>query len=103
MFLNMAFLIEFSLLGAFAGFAYLAGLALGRRFEAGACPGRWALPLSGAVGILLGLLLAWLSHALLLVLFPNDRPFIQAGDVTNMGLLALAAYFGMSEHKADAA
>ena len=103
MFFNMAFLIQLSLLGAFAGFSYVAGIAMGRRFASGACPTRWTLALSAAAGILLGLLLAWCSHAVLLVLFPNGRAFIETGNVMNMGLLALAAYFGMTERETDGA
>ena len=38
MLFNMAFLIEFALLGAFAGFSYVAGLAMARRLQHKALP-----------------------------------------------------------------
>ena len=103
MFFNMAFLIELSLLIGFAGFCYGAGATLAPRFQVKRLPRHLALLVAGVIGILLGLLLSWLSHSVLLVLFPNDRALIQTGDLMNMGLLAIAAYLGMNGSPAGAA
>ena len=103
MFFNTASVIDLSLLVAFAGASYLAGAGMALRFNAKALPRHLALVLSGVTGILLGLSLSWLSHSLLLVLFPNDRALLQAGDLMNMGLLAIAAYWGIKGNRAGAA